>query len=57
MLIGCIADDPTGATDLAVTLAREGLSVTPGERPAADHRLPRDARQSPAARPLLQAAK
>ena len=28
MLIGCIADDLTGATDLAVTLAREGLSVT-----------------------------
>jgi 3-dehydrotetronate 4-kinase len=27
MLIGCIADDLTGATDLAVTLAREGLSV------------------------------
>ena len=28
MLIGCIADDLTGATDLGVTLAREGLSVT-----------------------------
>ena len=28
MLIGCIADDLTGATDLAVTLSREGLSVT-----------------------------
>ena len=28
MLIGCIADDLTGATDLAVTLARESLSVT-----------------------------
>jgi 3-dehydrotetronate 4-kinase len=28
MLLGCIADDLTGATDLAVTLAREGLSVT-----------------------------
>ncbi len=28
MRIGCIADDLTGATDLAVTLAREGLSVT-----------------------------
>jgi uncharacterized protein YgbK (DUF1537 family) len=28
VLIGCIADDLTGATDLAVTLAREGLSVT-----------------------------
>jgi uncharacterized protein YgbK (DUF1537 family) len=27
MLIGCIADDLTGATDLGVTLAREGLSV------------------------------
>src|SRR5687768_13742278 len=28
MRLGCIADDLTGATDLAVTLAREGLSVT-----------------------------
>jgi uncharacterized protein YgbK (DUF1537 family) len=28
MLIGCIADDLTGATDLGVTHAREGLSVT-----------------------------
>jgi uncharacterized protein YgbK (DUF1537 family) len=28
VLLGCIADDLTGATDLAVTLAREGLSVT-----------------------------
>jgi len=28
MLLGCIADDLTGATDLGVTLAREGLSVT-----------------------------
>jgi uncharacterized protein YgbK (DUF1537 family) len=28
MLIGCIADDLTGATDLGVTLAREGLAVT-----------------------------
>ncbi len=28
MLIGCIADDLTGATDLGVNLAREGLSVT-----------------------------
>src|SRR5687767_14637861 len=27
MHLGCIADDLTGATDLAVTLAREGLSV------------------------------
>lgn len=27
MLLGCIADDLTGATDLAVTLAREDLSV------------------------------
>ncbi len=27
MLIGCIADDLTGATDLGVTLAREGLSA------------------------------
>jgi uncharacterized protein YgbK (DUF1537 family) len=27
VLIGCIADDLTGATDLAVTLAREGLSA------------------------------
>jgi len=44
MLIGCIADDLTGATDLGVTLAREGLSVTqvngvPDDRleiPAAD---------------------
>ena len=27
MLIGCIADDLTGATDLGVTLAREGLAV------------------------------
>jgi 3-dehydrotetronate 4-kinase len=27
MLLGCIADDLTGATDLGVTLAREGLSV------------------------------
>src|SRR5262245_29418080 len=26
--MGCIADDLTGATDLAVTLSREGLSVT-----------------------------
>jgi uncharacterized protein YgbK (DUF1537 family) len=28
MLMGCIADDLTGATDLGVTLAREGLGVT-----------------------------
>jgi uncharacterized protein YgbK (DUF1537 family) len=28
MLLGCIADDLTGATDLGVTLAREGFSVT-----------------------------
>jgi 3-dehydrotetronate 4-kinase len=27
MLLGCIADDLTGASDLGVTLAREGLSV------------------------------
>ena len=27
MLLGCIADDLTGATDLAVNLAREDLSV------------------------------
>jgi uncharacterized protein YgbK (DUF1537 family) len=27
MLLGCIADDLTGATDLGITLAREGLSV------------------------------
>ncbi len=27
MLLGCIADDLTGATDLAANLAREGLSV------------------------------
>ena len=27
MLLGCIADDLTGATDLGVTLAREGFSV------------------------------
>src|SRR5688572_32442675 len=27
MLLGCIADDLTGATDLGVTLAREGLQV------------------------------
>jgi 3-dehydrotetronate 4-kinase len=27
VLLGCIADDLTGATDLGVTLAREGLSV------------------------------
>jgi 3-dehydrotetronate 4-kinase len=27
MLLGCIADDLTGATDLAINLAREGLSV------------------------------
>ncbi len=27
MLIGCIADDLTGATDLGVTLAREGFAV------------------------------
>ncbi len=27
MLLGCIADDLTGATDLGVTLAREGLAV------------------------------
>ncbi len=27
LLIGCIADDLTGATDVAVTFSREGLSV------------------------------
>ena len=27
MLLACIADDLTGATDLCVNLAREGLSV------------------------------
>jgi uncharacterized protein YgbK (DUF1537 family) len=27
MLLGCIADDLTGATDLAVNLRREGLAV------------------------------
>jgi uncharacterized protein YgbK (DUF1537 family) len=27
LLLGCIADDLTGATDLGITLAREGLSV------------------------------
>ena len=27
MLLGCISDDLTGATDLGITLAREGLSV------------------------------
>ena len=27
LLIGCIADDLTGATDVAVTISREGLSV------------------------------
>jgi uncharacterized protein YgbK (DUF1537 family) len=27
ILLGCIADDLTGATDLGVTLTREGLSV------------------------------
>ncbi len=43
MLMGCIADDLTGATDLGVNLAREGLSVmqvngVPGalDLPAAD---------------------
>ena len=43
MLIGCIADDLTGATDLGVNLVREGLSViqvngVPGdtELPASD---------------------
>lgn len=38
MLLACIADDLTGATDLGVTLAREGLSVVqmngvPGQLP------------------------
>ena len=43
MLIGCIADDLTGATDLGVNLVREGLSVIQvngvpgeGELPEAD---------------------
>ena len=27
MLLGCIADDLTGATDLALTLSREGMRV------------------------------
>lgn len=30
MLIGCIADDLTGATDLAVTLAREAAAQVKG---------------------------
>jgi uncharacterized protein YgbK (DUF1537 family) len=39
VLLACIADDLTGATDLGVTLAREGLSVVqvngvPGQLPA-----------------------
>lgn len=41
MLIGCIADDLTGATDLGVTLAREGLSVTQVNGvPTADLKVP-----------------
>lgn len=41
MLLGCIADDLTGATDLGVTLAREGLSVVQlNGLPGADVALP-----------------
>ncbi len=41
MLLGCIADDLTGATDLGVTLAREGLSVVQfNGLPGADFALP-----------------
>lgn len=40
MLLGCIADDLTGATDLGVTLAREGLKVVQVNGvPAADLRV------------------
>ena len=40
MLLGCIADDLTGATDLGVTLAREGLTVVQVNGvPAADLRV------------------
>ena len=41
MLLGCIADDLTGATDLGVNLAREGLSVIQVNGvPAADLEIP-----------------
>ncbi len=41
MLLGCIADDLTGATDLGVNLAREGLSVIQvNGLPAPDLRVP-----------------
>ena len=41
MLLGCIADDLTGATDLGVTLAREGISVVQlNGLPGADFALP-----------------
>ena len=41
MRLGCIADDLTGATDLGVTLAREGLSVVQVNGvPPPDLRLP-----------------
>jgi uncharacterized protein YgbK (DUF1537 family) len=41
ILIGCIADDLTGATDLAVTLMREGLSaIQINGVPGKDLRLP-----------------
>ncbi len=41
MLLGCIADDLTGATDLGVNLAREGLSVIQVNGvPAADFDVP-----------------
>ncbi len=51
MLIGCIADDLTGATDLGVTLAREGLSVTQVNG------VPDDALQIPAADAVVVALK
>jgi uncharacterized protein YgbK (DUF1537 family) len=41
LLLGCIADDLTGATDLGITLAREGLSVIQVNGvPAADLAVP-----------------
>jgi len=51
MLIGCIADDLTGATDLGVTLAREGLSVTQVNG------VPEDALEIPAADAVVVALK
>lgn len=51
MLIGCIADDLTGATDLGVTLAREGLSVTQVNG------VPDDALEIPAAEAVVVALK